>query len=85
MFCPCFLDLVPSQLVLMVSEVLLSPGAELGKYVSERGWFYVGWRMGRPQSADQKFVRARGPQNWNPEVFDQTRCSRTFVCRICLE
>ena len=38
--------------------------------------------MGRPQSADQKFVRARGPQNWNPEVFDQTRCSRTFDCRI---
>ena len=23
--------------------------------------------MGRPQSADKKFVRARGPQNWNPE------------------
>ena len=32
--------------------------------------------MGRPHSADKKFVRARGPQNWNPEVFDQTRCSR---------
>ena len=32
--------------------------------------------MGRPQSADKKFVRARGPQNWNPEVFEQTRCSR---------
>ena len=38
-----------------------------------------------PQSADQKSVRARGPQNWNPEAFDQTRCSRTFECRICLE
>ena len=32
--------------------------------------------MGRPHSADKKFVRARGPQSWNPEVFDQTRCSR---------
>ena len=32
--------------------------------------------VGRPHSADKKFVRARGPQNWNPEVFDQTRCSR---------
>ena len=32
--------------------------------------------LGRPQSADKKFVRARGPQNWNPEVFEQTRCSR---------
>ena len=32
--------------------------------------------MGRPHSADKKFVRARGPKNWNPEVFDQTRCSR---------
>ena len=32
--------------------------------------------MGRLQSAEKKFVRARGPQNWNPEVFDQTRCSR---------
>ena len=29
-----------------------------------------------PHSADKKFVRARGPQNWNPEVFEQTRCSR---------
>ena len=34
-----------------------------------------GW-VGRPHSADKKFVRARGPQNWNPEVFEQTRCSR---------
>ena len=33
----------------------------------------------------QRFVRARGPQNWNPEVFDQTRCSRTFACRNCAE
>ena len=41
--------------------------------------------MGRPQSADKKFVGARGPQNWNPKVFDQTRCSRTFACRICPE
>ena len=32
--------------------------------------------LGRPHSADKKFVRARGPQNWNPEVFEQTRCSR---------
>ena len=32
--------------------------------------------VGRPHSADKKFVRARGPQNWNPEVFEQTRCSR---------
>ena len=29
-----------------------------------------------PRSADKKFARARGPQIWNPEVFDQTRCSR---------
>ena len=35
-----------------------------------------GCSLGRPHSADKKFVRARGPQNWNPEVFDQTRCSR---------
>ena len=34
------------------------------------------WSMGTPHSADKKFVRARGPQNWNPEVFEQTRCSR---------
>ena len=32
--------------------------------------------MGRPHTADKKFVRARGPQNWNSEVFNQTRCSR---------
>ena len=32
--------------------------------------------LGRPHSADKKFVRARGPQNRNREVFDQTRCSR---------
>ena len=32
--------------------------------------------VGRPHSADKKFVRARGPQDWNPEVFEQTRCSR---------
>ena len=38
-----------------------------------------------PESADKKFVRARGPQNWNPEVFDQTMCSRTFACKICPE
>ena len=25
------------------------------------------------------------PQNRNPEVFDQTRCSRTFDCGICPE
>ena len=25
------------------------------------------------------------PQNWNPKVFDQTRCSRTFARRICPE
>ena len=35
------------------------------------------WRcLGRPHSADIKFVRAKGANNWNPEVFDQTRCSR---------
>ena len=34
-------------------------------------------KLGRPHSAAQcKFVRARGPQHWNPEVFEQTRCSR---------
>ena len=38
--------------------------------------------VGRPQSADKMFVRARDPRNWNPEVFDQTRCSRTFASRI---
>ena len=41
--------------------------------------------LGRPQSADKKFVRARGPRNWNPEAFDQTRCSRIFASRICPE
>ena len=45
----------------------------------------VSFSLGRPQSADKKFVRARGPQNWNPEVVDQKRCSRTFACRICPE
>ena len=39
--------------------------------------------VGRPLSTNKKFVRERGPQNWNPEVFDQTRCSRTFACRSC--
>ena len=33
-------------------------------------------KVGRPHGADKKFVRARGPQNWNPEVFEKTRCSR---------
>ena len=37
---------------------------------------FCGGFLGRPYSADKKFVRARGPQNWNPEVFEQTRCSR---------
>ena len=41
--------------------------------------------MGRPQSADKTFVRARGPKSRNPEAFDQTRCSRTFACRSCPE
>ena len=36
--------------------------------------------MGRLQSANPKFARARGPQNQNPAVFDQTRCARTFEC-----
>ena len=40
--------------------------------------------MGRPQSADKKFVRARGPQNWNPEVFNQTRRSRTLHVEFAL-
>ena len=39
--------------------------------------------MGGPQSVDKKFVRAKGPENWNPEVFDQTRCSRTFASEEC--
>ena len=37
-----------------------------------------------PQSADKKFVRARGPQNWNPEVFDQARCSRILRVEFAL-
>ena len=41
--------------------------------------------MGRPHSADKKFVRARGPQNWNPKVFDQTRCSRILYGRSVRE
>ena len=40
--------------------------------------------MGRPHSADKKFVRARGPQDWNPEVFDQTRCSRILYVEFPL-
>ena len=36
--------------------------------------------VGRPQSAKQKLVRARGPQNRNPELFNQTSCSRTSEC-----
>ena len=45
----------------------------------------MGTAEGRPQRADNKFVRARGPQIWNPEVFDQTMCSRTLACTICPE
>ena len=41
--------------------------------------------MGRPHSADKKFVRARGPRNWNPEVFDQTRCSRIWQVEFALK
>ena len=37
------------------------------------------------QSAKKKSVRARGPQNCKPDMFDQTRCLRTFECRICPE
>ena len=40
--------------------------------------------MGRPHSADKKFVRARGLQNWNPEVFNQTRCSRILYVEFPL-
>ena len=40
--------------------------------------------MGGPQSTDKKFVRARGPQNWNPEVFDQTMCSRILRIEFAL-
>ena len=40
--------------------------------------------MGRPHSADKKFVRARGPQKWNPEMFDQTRCSRILYVEFPL-
>ena len=40
------------------------------------GLLFVPERLGRPHGADKKFVRARGPQNCNPEVFEQTRCSR---------
>ena len=36
------------------------------------------------QSADKRFVRARGPQNLNPEVFDQTRCSRIVRVEFAL-
>ena len=46
-------------------------------------WFWPA-SVGRPQSADKMFVRARGPQNWNPEVFDQTRCSRTLQVELAL-
>ena len=34
--------------------------------------------------SDRKFVRARGPQNWNPEVFDQKRCSRILHVEFAL-
>ena len=40
--------------------------------------------LGGPQSADKKFVRARGPKNWNSEVFDQTRCSRILHVEFAL-
>ena len=40
--------------------------------------------VGGPQSADKKFVRARGPQHWNPEVFDQTRSSRILCVEFTL-
>ena len=40
--------------------------------------------LGRPQSADKKFVRARGPQNRNPEVFNQTGCSRILHVEFAL-
>ena len=42
----------------------------------KKGFSSKSLKLGRPHSADKEFVRARGPQNWNPEVFDQTRCSR---------
>ena len=40
--------------------------------------------LGRLQNADKKSVRARGPRNWNPEVFDQTRCSRILHVEFAL-
>ena len=40
--------------------------------------------VGGPKSADKKLVRARGPQNWKPEVFDQMRCSRILRVEFAL-
>ena len=47
--------------------------------------FCGGAVMGRPQSADKKFIRARGPRNWSPEVFDQTRSSRIWQVEFALK
>ena len=40
--------------------------------------------MGGPQSADKKSVRAAGPRDWNPDVFDQARCSRILRAEFAL-
>ena len=39
---------------------------------------------GRQQSADKKFVQARDPENWKPEVFDQTSCSKNLLVEFAL-
>ena len=44
---------------------------------AQRTEFRCGWAA----QCQPKIVQARGPQNRNAEVFDQTRCLRTFECR----
>ena len=40
---------------------------------------------GKAAKCRQKVCSSKRPQNWNPEAFDQTKCSRTLSCRICTE
>ena len=52
-------------------------------------WWGSGWpwdNCGKAAKCRQKvFLQQGALKNWNPEGFDQTRCSRTLACRICPE
>ena len=48
---------------------------------------FLGFRARRARETSVRggLVPNKRPLNWNPEVLDQTRWSRTFACRICPE